>query len=122
MLVDEGVKARNVNGILGLLCREHFPGLVWKAEGEDPEPATSFDHYALVANALDANNREFRNKADRVIMELWVSLSHTTFLNSSHSLDILENKIMDTSCLYAGHLQMPGGTGGMGVSGGLCFL
>jgi hypothetical protein len=28
MLVEEGVEARNVNGILGLLCMEHFPGLV----------------------------------------------------------------------------------------------
>ena len=46
MLVEEGVPARNVNGILGLLCREHFPGLVWTSEGEDPE-IPSFDHYAL---------------------------------------------------------------------------
>jgi hypothetical protein len=92
MLVDEGVEARNVNGILGLMCREHFPSLVWKSEDEEPEPATSFDHYALVADARDVNNREFRNKADQVIMELWVSLSRTTALNSSHSLDILEIK------------------------------
>ena len=48
MLVEEGVPARNVNGILGLLCREHFPDLVWTLEDEDPE-VPSFDHYALVA-------------------------------------------------------------------------
>ena len=47
MLVEEGIEARNVNGILGLLCREHFPGLVWMSEYEDPE-VPSFDHYALV--------------------------------------------------------------------------
>ena len=51
MLVEEGVPARNVNGILGLLCREHFPGLVWTSEDEDPE-VPSFDHYALVAPIL----------------------------------------------------------------------
>ena len=27
-LVDTGAKARKVNGILGGLCREHYPGLV----------------------------------------------------------------------------------------------
>ena len=42
MLVEEGVEAHNVNGILGLLCREHFPGLVWTSEDEDPE-IPSFD-------------------------------------------------------------------------------
>ena len=80
MLVEEGVPARNVNGILGLLCREHFPGLVWTSEDEDLE-VPSFDHYALVAT--DAPHR---NLADWVISELWVSL------NSLHSLDILEIK------------------------------
>jgi hypothetical protein len=89
MLVDEAVEARNVNGILGLLCREHYPGLVWTSEDEDPEVPTSFDHYALVADAPDVNGRQFRNLADRVIMELWVSLSRTTALHSSHSLDIV---------------------------------
>jgi len=83
MLVEEGVPARNVNGILGLLCREHFPGLVWTSEDEDPE-VPSFDHYALVAT--DAPHR---NLADRVISELWVSLNS---LHSLHSLDILQIK------------------------------
>ena len=80
MLVEEGVPARNVNGILGLMCREHFPGLVWTSEDEDLE-VPSFNHYALVAT--DAPHR---NLADRVISELWVSL------NSLHSLDILQIK------------------------------
>ena len=83
MLVEEGIEARNVNGILGLLCREHFPGLVWTSEDEDPE-VPSFDHYTLVAT--DAPHR---NLADRVIQELWVSLSRTTALNSLHSMHIL---------------------------------
>ena len=80
MLVEEGVPARNINGILGLLCREHFPGLVWTSEDEDLV-VPSFDQYALAAT-----DTEHRNLADRVILELWVSL------NSLHSLDILQIK------------------------------
>ena len=83
MLVEEGVPARNVNGILGLLCREHFPGLVWASEDEDPV-VPSFDQYTLVAT-----DTEHRNLADRVISELWVSLNS---LHSLHSLDILQIK------------------------------
>ena len=83
MLVEEGVPARNVNGILGLMCREHFPGLVWTSEDEDPE-IPSFDHYALIASYAP-----HRNLADRVISELWVSLNS---LHSLHSLDILQIK------------------------------
>src|SRR5579859_3002575 len=49
------------------LCREHFPGLVWVSEDGDPE-IPSFDTYALVPDAV------YRNLADRVIQELWVSL------------------------------------------------
>ena len=85
MLVEEGVPARNVNGILGLLCREHFPGLVWTSEDEDPE-IPSFDHYALFPAAGHLN------LADQVLTELWVSLSRSTALNSLHSFDILEIK------------------------------
>ena len=83
MLVEEGIEARNVNGILRLLCREHFPGLVWASEDEDPV-VPSFDQYTLVAT-----DTEHRNLADRVIQELWVSLSRTTALNSLHSMHIL---------------------------------
>ena len=83
MLVEEGVSAHNVNGILGLLCREHFPSLVWTSEDEDPK-VPSFDYYALVPT--DAPQR---NLADQVISELWVSLNS---LHSLHSLDILQIK------------------------------
>jgi hypothetical protein len=86
MLVEDGVPARNVNGILGLLCKEHFPGLVWTSEDEDPV-VPSFDQYALVAT-----DAPYRNLAERVISELWVCLSRTTALNSLHSLDILKIK------------------------------
>jgi hypothetical protein len=50
--------ARHVNGILGLLCRTHFPGLVDYARKR--EPAYTFDHYT---NSPDA---EAENKMVRV--------------------------------------------------------
>jgi hypothetical protein len=49
------------------------------------EPAYTFDHYAVAPDAEDLLHREFRNKAERVREELWVSLRRTTLLNTSHS-------------------------------------
>ena len=78
MVVSCG-SARLVNGILGLLCRQHFPVIVTYAS--KTELAYSFDHYAIATDA------EYPNKAARVKAELWVSLPRTTLLNTSHSLD-----------------------------------
>ena len=78
VVVSDG-SARLVNGILGLLCRQHFPGIVTYAS--KTEPAYSFDHYAV------ANDVEYPNKAAWVKAEFWVSLPRTTLLNTSHSLD-----------------------------------
>jgi hypothetical protein len=61
------------NGILGLLCREHFSGLVEYARVTGP--AYTFDHYTVAPDAVDRDGREFNNKAERVKQELWVSLS-----------------------------------------------
>jgi hypothetical protein len=55
---------RNPNGILGLLCREHFPGLVEYARVTGP--AYTFDHYAVAPDAVDRDGKEFNNKAERV--------------------------------------------------------
>jgi hypothetical protein len=79
--VEDGVDARNVNGILGLLCREHFPGLVWSDDVDVLPEAPTFDMYATVST-----DPPYRNLVDRVILELWVSLSRTTALNLLHSL------------------------------------
>jgi hypothetical protein len=68
------------------LVREHFPSLVEFAG--KIEPAYTFDHYIVAPDAEDLRGREFRNKAERVREELWVSLCHTIFLNTSHSLNI----------------------------------
>jgi hypothetical protein len=68
------------------LVREHFPGLVEFAR--KTELAYTFDHYSIAPDAEDLHGREFINKAERVTEELWVSLCHTTLLNTSHSLNI----------------------------------
>ena len=76
-----------VNGILGLLCREHFPGLV-HYQGRY-EPAWTWDHYIAANNdQLDRSGRAFENKAERVKGELWVSFFHQKMVNTSHSFNI----------------------------------
>lgn len=78
-MVVSGGGARSPNGILGLLCRQHYPGIVTYAS--KTEPADSFDDYAVAADP------HYPNKAARVKAEFWVSLPRTTLLNTSHSLD-----------------------------------
>ena len=67
-----GAHNRKVNGIIGLLCRLHFPGLVVFAGQE--EPAYTWDHYVAAADVNDRDHRQFANKAERVKAELWVSI------------------------------------------------
>jgi hypothetical protein len=81
-----GCHTRSVSGILGLLLKAHFLGLVQFAGKE--EPPYTFAHYANAPDARDLLGREFPNKAERVKVELWVSLPRTTLFNTSHSLDI----------------------------------
>jgi hypothetical protein len=88
VLESAGGHGRLPNGILGLLCKEHFPGLVEYAGVMGP--AYTFDHYAVAPDAVDRDGREFNNKAERVKQELWVSLSRTILFNMSHLLHILE--------------------------------
>jgi hypothetical protein len=69
MVVEKaGGHRRNPNGILGLLCREHFPGLV-EYEGVT-DPAYTLDHYAVAHDAVDRDDMEFNNKAEQVKQEL----------------------------------------------------
>lgn len=64
-LVSPG-DSRNVNGVLGALVRQQFPGVV-EYHGRN-EPAYTFGHYA------EAEDDEYGNKAERVKAEFWVSL------------------------------------------------
>jgi hypothetical protein len=73
VMENAGGHGRNPNGILGLLCKEHFPGLVEYAGVTGP--AYTFDHYAVAPDAVDRDNIEFNNKAELVKEELWVSFT-----------------------------------------------
>jgi hypothetical protein len=64
---------RNPNDILGLLCREYFPGLVEYARVTGT--TYTFDHYVVALDVVDRDEREFNNKAERVKQDLWVSLT-----------------------------------------------
>jgi hypothetical protein len=70
---NSGGHDHNPNGILSLLCREHFPGLVEYVGVTGP--AYTFDHYAVAPDVVDRDDREFNNKVKRVNQELWVSLT-----------------------------------------------
>ncbi|TVU41202.1 hypothetical protein EJB05_14701, partial [Eragrostis curvula] len=74
-------------GILGLLCRRHFRGMVPLRDGGQ-EPALTWAHYKRVADVPDEDGRDFRTVADRVVGELWVTLVYIELVNTSRSLDI----------------------------------
>ncbi|TVU06362.1 hypothetical protein EJB05_49571, partial [Eragrostis curvula] len=65
-----GDHSRLPAGILGLLCRKLFPGMVPLRDGGE-EPALTWDHYKRVADVPDADGRDFGTVADRVVGELW---------------------------------------------------
>jgi len=81
-----------VNGILGGLCREHYLGLV-EVSSDMFESATQFDHYEMATDAMDRSGHRYRNKAERVVRDLSVSLSGTHCIllatDTSYSLGIL---------------------------------
>jgi hypothetical protein len=67
---------RTVNGIIGILCRQHFLGMV--EYGGVWEPAYMFEHYAAAPDAEDREGRVFNNKAE------WVKKELLVVLNKSH--------------------------------------
>ena len=72
-MLSGGAHNRKPNGILGALCREHFPGLM--------------EHAGVrVVDADDREGRNFGTKARRVVGELWVSNRGTTLVNISDAL------------------------------------
>jgi len=75
---------RMANGILGLLCKRHYPGAMDIAGVR--QPASSWEHYIAAPDGPDEEGRAFDNKAHRVLNELWVSPHGTTFTNTSYSL------------------------------------
>lgn len=91
MIVEHGIgpraHKRAPNGILGLLCKTHFPGIM-TIDGREQLPS-SWEHYIATPDL------EYQRKSDRVLAELWVSLCNTTFV-ALHSLDF----ILNTDILY----------------------
>jgi len=83
--VDPGSHTRLPNGILGLLCKLHWPGLV-EVDGQEVA-ATGFDHYALKPDQADRDGRIFQNKGQRVVAEFWVSIPRITLHCSIHRRD-----------------------------------
>jgi hypothetical protein len=49
-----------------------------------------FEHYVTSPDAEDECGKVYGSKAERVMMEFWVSLPPTTLLNTSPSSDFLE--------------------------------
>ena len=70
-MIAPGDHNRLVNGILGLLCRTHFPGMVTLAGVR--EPAYTWAHYKVIPDFADRDGRVYANLAERVTAELWVS-------------------------------------------------
>ena len=75
----DGLVANTEGGFVGYgeqLMWTHksgFPGLVEYVGVTGL--AYIFDHYAVAPDAVDRDDQEFNNKAERVKQELWVSLS-----------------------------------------------
>ena len=97
MLLTPGQYKRKPSGILGLLVRLHYPGVIQVGQGE--VVATTWEHYIHAPDALDMDSRIFNNKAQRVVEELWVSLRRTRFLNTLYSLIIIIIMTRYVSCV-----------------------
>ncbi|TVU49921.1 hypothetical protein EJB05_01263, partial [Eragrostis curvula] len=86
----EGSHKRKVNGILGVLCRQHYPGLVQLPEGL--EVADTFDHYAAVNDVEDREGTKFNNLMDRVINEM------LDFYRIEEGYEDLARQVARTAC------------------------
>ena len=109
--MQPGEHKRKPNGILGLLCRLHFPGLVMHAGVL--EPAYTWDHYMACPDATDREGRNFNTKARWVVGEFWVSHPRTKTVEISHSVSIFGIMIALLWLkyrvgIYAGFLQVRG--------------
>src|SRR3954470_9668624 len=66
---------RNPNGILGVLIRQNFPGLL-KLLGDDlpPQPGLFWEHYIAdeAPSNMTVNGVQCHNRADMVLNGFWV--------------------------------------------------
>ena len=79
-------QVRQINGILSLLIREHYPSMVTVTgtNGNVTMPPWTWDHFALATDNVAGT------KAARIKQEQWVSLHRTTLVNLLYSLVILK--------------------------------
>ena len=82
VIVVPGVLKRIPNGILGLLCKDHYPECI-EIDGR-LQPASAWEHYIQAIDRPDREGRCFASKAERVLQELWVSLVCAIIVNTSH--------------------------------------
>lgn len=71
-IVIPGVHSRLPNDILGLLLKQHYPGLI--EIGGPVQPASKWEHYTVTPDIIDETGLRLRNRADWVLHELWVSI------------------------------------------------
>ncbi|XP_062182028.1 uncharacterized protein LOC133886294 [Phragmites australis] len=100
--VGEGDHSRHVNGILGLLIKEKFPGMV--TLGGVTEPAYTWAHYAAAPDARDREGRVFPNRAERVKAELWDFFRCEPGLEARAAavIDKAAKKLVKDMCLRGG--------------------
>lgn len=73
IVASGGAHTCQVNGILGLMCMEHFPSL--SEYTRVTELAYSFDHYAAAPDVEDRVGTVFNNKEEQVKQKLWISIT-----------------------------------------------
>ena len=79
-------QVRQINGILSLLIREHYPGMVTVAgtNGNVTTLPWTWDHFALTTDNVVGT------KSVRIKQDHWVSLHRTTLVNLLYSLVVLK--------------------------------
>ncbi|TVU01194.1 hypothetical protein EJB05_53353 [Eragrostis curvula] len=75
---------------MGLLCKQYYPGMVWV--GESTVMAETFDHYAAVNDTEDREGRMWRNKLERVIMDM------LDFYRIEEGFEDLARQVARTAC------------------------
>jgi hypothetical protein len=83
---------RNSNGILRILCREHFTGLI--EYDRVTGPTYSFYHYDVALDEVDRDSRDLNNKVELVKQEMWLSLPRKILFNTLHILEIMYGYII----------------------------
>jgi hypothetical protein len=95
VFTEGGTGALHINGILSLLIKEYYPGLV-TIDGVR-KPPMKWEHFHLhTVPVLEpegsdrAGSPAHESLADKIKREFWVSFHRNAFLNTTHSLDVLE--------------------------------